>query len=93
MRITCSPDRVRACLDTLIENAVRYTSDDDVVRVIGRRTGDLLLIGVADSGRGLAADTAQAITLTPDDADFYDFDARHGSDAAQPDRPRAPPRA
>ncbi len=78
--ITCSPDRVRACLDTMIENAVRYTDEGDVVRVVGRRSGDLLLIGVADSGRGLAADTAQAINLTPNDADPYEFDASHGSD-------------
>lgn len=78
--VTCSPDRVRACLDTLIENAVRYTDEGDVIRVIGRQAGGLLLIGVADSGRGLAADTAQAINLTPHDADPYEFDARHGSD-------------
>ena len=78
--LTCSPDRVRACLDTLIENAVRYTDDLDTVRVIGRRLGDRLVIGVADSGQGLATDTALAINTTPYDADPYEFDARHGSD-------------
>ena len=29
-----SADRLRACLDTLVENAVRYTADGDVVRLL-----------------------------------------------------------
>jgi signal transduction histidine kinase len=78
--IECSPGRVRACLDTLIENAVRYTSDHDTVRVIGRREGDRLMIGVADSGRGLDPTMASAINLTPADADPYEFDARAETD-------------
>ncbi len=76
----CSPDRVRACLDTLIENAVRYTDVDDTVRVIGRRAGDLVLIGVADSGRGLDADMAMGVNQARAHDDPYEFDSPHGTD-------------
>lgn len=48
-----SEERLRACLDTLIENALRYTGPSDVVRLIAFRDGDLFWIGVADSGPGL----------------------------------------
>lgn len=52
--IDCSQDRLRAALDTLIENAVRYTADGDVVRLVSRAVGGTLLLGVADSGPGIA---------------------------------------
>lgn len=48
-----SPDRLRVCLDTLVENAVRYTGDGDTIRVFGTRQGARLSLGVADSGPGL----------------------------------------
>ncbi len=48
-----SADRLRACLDTLIENAVRYTSDKDTVRLSGSVVHDTLVVSVADSGPGL----------------------------------------
>ena len=51
--LRCSEERLRACLDTLIENAVRYTEPGDRIRVVGIRRGDEVLIGVADSGPGL----------------------------------------
>ncbi len=59
--IYCAPERVRACLDTLIENAVRYTDVADVIRVMGERSGDQVLIGVADSGPGLDVQLAKAL--------------------------------
>ncbi|MFN8193819.1 MAG: HAMP domain-containing sensor histidine kinase [Nocardioidaceae bacterium] len=52
--LTCSPDRIRAALDTLIENALRYTEDGDTIRVVARRQGRDAVIGVADSGSGLS---------------------------------------
>lgn len=61
LSLYCSADRVRACLDTLLENAVRYTEPGDIVRVIGRRHGDEVIIGVADSGPGLEDRVAQAV--------------------------------
>ena len=76
----CSPDRVRACLDTLIENAVRYTCVGGTVRVIGRRIGGLVLIGVADSGSGLDPGMAQAVNGAASDADPYAFDDRSAAD-------------
>lgn len=51
--LRCSEERLRACLDTLIENAVRYTEPGDGIRVVGMRRGDEVLVGVADSGPGL----------------------------------------
>jgi two-component system, OmpR family, sensor kinase len=54
LRLMCSADRIRAALDTLIENALRYTEDGDTVRVIGRRQGSDVVVGVADSGSGMS---------------------------------------
>ena len=46
-------ERLRACLDTLVENAVRYTAhDDDTVLLYVRPMRDAIAVGVADSGRG-----------------------------------------
>lgn len=49
----CSAPRLRACLDTLVENALRYTEAGDTIRIIGRREQDVVLLGVADSGPGM----------------------------------------
>lgn len=56
--ITGSPERLRACLDTLIENALRYTADGDTIRLLGHRhpSGSTFEIGVADGGSGLSDD-------------------------------------
>jgi signal transduction histidine kinase len=80
VHLVCSPDRIRACLDTLIENAVRYTGVDDTVRVLCRRLGDLVLIGVADSGPGLDPETTLSVNLSPPDADPYELESPPGSD-------------
>ncbi|PKW25470.1 sensor histidine kinase [Phycicoccus duodecadis] len=53
LRLECNRDRFAAVLDTLVENAVRYTVPGDRVRLLVRRDGAWVLIGVADSGRGL----------------------------------------
>ncbi len=56
--LECSPERLRACLDTLVENALRYTErDDDTVMLYARPMRDAIAIGVADSGRGFSTDT------------------------------------
>jgi two-component system OmpR family sensor kinase len=56
--VSGSPERLRACLDTLIENALRYTGDGDTIRLLGHRhpSGKTFQIGVADSGSGLSDD-------------------------------------
>jgi signal transduction histidine kinase len=51
--ITASRERLVAGLDTLVENAIRYTTRGETVRLIGLRQGDWLLLGVADGGQGL----------------------------------------
>jgi two-component system, OmpR family, sensor kinase len=61
MDFYCSPDRVRSCLDTLIENALRYTDIRGTIRILGSRVGDQVLIGVADSGPGLDPSMARTI--------------------------------
>jgi two-component system OmpR family sensor kinase len=50
----CSPERTLVCLDTLVENSVRYTRDGDVVRLVSRVEGNVLSIGVADGGDGFS---------------------------------------
>jgi signal transduction histidine kinase len=60
-RHLCSAERLRGALDTLIENAVRYTEDGDTVRIIGQLHDDQVLIGVADSGPGLDPTLARAL--------------------------------
>ncbi len=53
----CSTERLRACLDTLIENALRYTQrDDDIVLLYARPMRDAIVLGVADSGRGFSTE-------------------------------------
>ena len=56
-----SQERIVACLDTLVENAVRYTAESDTVRLFATQHDDHVLIGVADSGPGLAAEQAMRV--------------------------------
>lgn len=51
-RLEASPERIRACVDTLIENAVRHTPEDGTIRLFCEEHGNSVWIGVADSGRG-----------------------------------------
>ncbi len=48
-----SPERMRVVLDTLVENAVRYTERGDTIRVHASLNHGTLLLGVADSGPGI----------------------------------------
>ncbi len=58
----CSSERLRACLDTLVENAIRYTCPGDTIELYARRCEDgSVTIGVADSGPGFAANVRQAV--------------------------------
>ncbi|WP_296607252.1 HAMP domain-containing sensor histidine kinase [Nocardioides sp.] len=50
--LEASPERLVACLDTLVENAVRYTGEEDTVRLFASEEGAEVVIGVADSGPG-----------------------------------------
>jgi signal transduction histidine kinase len=48
-----SPERLRTCLDTLVENAIRYTAQGEMIRLIGSRQVQHVVVSVLDSGRGL----------------------------------------
>jgi len=76
--LACSADRLRAALDTLIENALRYTDDGDSVRVVLRRHDHLVAVGVADSGSGLHPSLAQRINgvLPADDRRYVAADPK-----------------
>lgn len=54
-RVEAHEERIRVCLDTLIENAVRYTEANDSIRVFARREAGEVRLGVADSGCGFSA--------------------------------------
>lgn len=61
--LTCASERLRACLDTMIENALRYTDDDDdTVVLYARPLKDAVAVGVADSGRGFSSDLLRSAT-------------------------------
>jgi len=62
-----SAERLRASLDTLIENALRYTTDGDTIRLTGARTVDRIEVGVADSGSGLSEDQIDLINDATDE--------------------------
>ncbi len=69
-----APHRFRACLDTLIENSLRYTQPEGTIRLVGFCFRGNMCIGVADSGPGLSRDRVRAIDqhgleLIDDDAD------------------------
>ena len=59
----CSAERVRAVMDTLVENAVRYTSTGDTVRIFGAEHGEHLVVGVADSGPGMGRAMLESLAL------------------------------
>jgi len=57
--ILASRERLRACLDTLIENAVRYTEAGGTIRVFCHPNGPgTICLGVADSGPGFTSEQA-----------------------------------
>jgi two-component system, OmpR family, sensor kinase len=56
-----SPERLRTCIDTLVENAIRYTSVGDTIRLAGYRKGQRLIVSVFDTGVGLSDDQILAI--------------------------------
>lgn len=63
-RIEASPERVRAFLDTLIENAVRHTPEGGTVRVACAPHEASVLICVADSGPGFTDEQRRSLNAT-----------------------------
>ena len=56
-----SAERLRTILDTLVENAVRYTSVGETIRLVGSRQDRHIIVSVFDSGVGLSDQQIQAI--------------------------------
>ena len=50
------PSLIEQAVINLIDNAVKYSPPDTVVRVTARGQGDELILAVADQGRGIEAD-------------------------------------
>jgi signal transduction histidine kinase len=60
--VAASPERVEAAIDSLIENAVKFTVDGDTVSVRVTRDGDDVVITVSDTGAGIPADELPRVT-------------------------------
>ncbi len=52
--VDADPDRLALALDALIENAVKHTRPEDAISISVRRRNGSAIIGVADSGAGIA---------------------------------------
>jgi signal transduction histidine kinase len=50
--VELDPDRVHQALRNLLENAIRHTPRDGIVRVSASRTGNIVRMVVSDSGPG-----------------------------------------
>lgn len=51
--IAVAPDRLSDALDALVENALRFTNEEDSIRIVCRVVDDRVVLGVADSGPGV----------------------------------------
>jgi signal transduction histidine kinase len=52
-RLTVDPEGLRAALDALLENAVKYTENGDAIELRSRASGEDVVIEVADGGEGV----------------------------------------
>ncbi len=57
-------ERLRAALDTLVENAVRYTSRGDRIRLFAVEVAGHREVGVADGGPGLSAELVEHVNTS-----------------------------
>jgi signal transduction histidine kinase len=81
-----SSERLRTCVDTLVENALRYTANGDTVRLLAWRRDDRVVLAVLDSGVGLTDEQIGAINgggpaeAPGEDADRGEKRRRHQPD-------------
>ncbi|KQT90711.1 hypothetical protein ASG49_13205 [Marmoricola sp. Leaf446] len=72
-RVVCDGDRITQALVNLVGNALKFTPPGGTVTVDARRTGEALLVSVADTGRGIPPGELEAVfdrfhQVEPDDA-------------------------
>lgn len=60
--VLANRDRLEAVLDCLLDNAVKFTSPGDGIRVTGKVDDHAWTIEVADTGMGMSAQDAAALT-------------------------------
>lgn len=60
-RVLVSLERLRTCIDTLVENAIRYTTSGDTIRLVGQRHPPQIVLAVLDAGVGLSDQQIRAI--------------------------------
>lgn len=68
--VNANEERIRACVDTLIENAVRYTEPGDVIRLFAHDSGGVNVLGIADSGEGFTDAQLESINARGSDVDL-----------------------
>ncbi|MBM6400009.1 sensor histidine kinase [Phycicoccus sonneratiae] len=73
--VPVNADRLRAAIDTLVENSIRYTSAGDRIRLFSERVGERVEVGVADSGPGLSDELVQRVNTPTDAPDADEWDA------------------
>jgi signal transduction histidine kinase len=54
--VQANEERLQAALDSLIDNAVKFTDEHDTIEVRGRREADQVVITVRDTGGGIASE-------------------------------------
>jgi two-component system, OmpR family, sensor kinase len=74
-------ERLRAALDTLVENSVRYTVDGDRICLFSASVDGHAEVGVADSGPGLSDELILRI-VAEDEGPQDEVDTSIGADAA-----------
>jgi signal transduction histidine kinase len=59
--LTADPESLRAALDAVLENAVKYTEPQDAIELAARAEGVDLVLEVADEGTGIPLEAANRI--------------------------------
>jgi signal transduction histidine kinase len=59
--VAADEERFQSTLDALIENAVKYTQENDRISIVGRGEGSTAVIEVSDSGQGIPPEELERI--------------------------------